>query len=992
VIVLYAIWLAVILILGAAAWITLYITLAAWRTPQKLEATRFHGDGSKPVNSYSLLVPARHEEAVLEGTLERIMGINYPNFEVVCIVGDDDPETRGIAEQVAARYPGRLKVAVDDSPVKNKPKALNRGLKECTGDIVGIFDAEDVVHPDVLARVEQSFHADDADVVQGGVQLMNYQSSWFSVRNVLEYYFWFRSRLHFHSDVGFIPLGGNTVFVKSGILHEVGGWDPESLTEDCDLGTKLSAEGAKVVVAYDPELATREETPDTVGALIRQRTRWNQGFLQVLRKGDWKKMKGGQKALALYTLGFPIVAAIAAVMIPIAIITSFAIDTPMGYTMLLFAPLVPLVALVVSEMIGLRDFCNAYDLPARFIDYFWVLVGTIPYWLVLGYAAARAVLREMTGTRNWEKTAHTGSHVQVSEQATAQIPAGDAQATQPMPQTVAAMSATGPGGTGAGGGYQGESPYPSAAASGAEPPPVDTTPPAGGSLAVAGAGGAVAASGGGLDLGESPKSSLLSATTFIVGALIIILAIVQARGAGLSPSWFLDEGQYVNNAWAVENWEGLSNYTYFYDHPPLGWITVAGWAFITGAFERTGAIATGREVALIAHTASMILIYIVGRRLGIRPMWAGLGVVLFTLSPLAFENHRVLWLDNLAMPWALLAIALALSPQKKLWAFAGSGAALAIATLNKETCLLLLPAVLVAAYMNADERTRRFCMGLFFSFLGTLVGGWLLYAALRGELFSGEGHVSLWDGMKFQLIDRPSSGSVFDSGSLAYAQVESWLDVDPWLLGVGVLLTPIALLWSNLRPIGVGLVVYLIVLAIPGYLAPSFVVALLPLAALAIVGTLELISRAGGGIQWGVAAVVLIAAVAIAPGWWDANRDVIEAEAAAPQEAASEWVASNVPKSAAIMTDDTIWADLVEVGFIQESVHPFHKPDLDREVKVNFSSPADFDYVISTRAVREGVLAPELVIARATHQAATPVAQFGEGRDRVEVRQVAATG
>jgi 4-amino-4-deoxy-L-arabinose transferase-like glycosyltransferase len=532
------------------------------------------------------------------------------------------------------------------------------------------------------------------------------------------------------------------------------------------------------------------------------------------------------------------------------------------------------------------------------------------------------------------------------------------------------------------------SPYPGAGAgsSAAAPPPLDTSPPPGG-LAMAGAGGgAVAVRNGGFDLGGA-RHAFFSVPTLIVGALIVILGVIQARGAGLSPAWFSDEGQFVNNAWAVENWEGLSNYTYFYDHPPLGWITVAGWAFITGAFERTGAIAAGREVALIAHTANMVLVYVIGRRLGIRPLWAGLGIVLFTLSPLALEFHRVVWLDNLAMPWALLSLALALSPQQKLWAFAGSGAALAIATLSKETCVLMLPAVLVAAWMNADERTRSFCIGLFFSFLATLVAGWFLYAALRGELFSGPGHVSLFDGLEFQLFERASSGSVFDTGSVAYDRVSGWLDSDPWLLA-GVVLTPIALLWRNLRPIGVGLLTYLGLLALPGYLPESFVIAVLPLAALAIVGTLELISRAGGGGQLVAVALVLLAAVLMAPSWYDANRDLVEAEAAAPQKAASEWVSSNVPKGAAIMTDDVIWTDLVESGFERGSVHPFHKPDLDSAVTVSFSEPAAFDYVISTRAVREGVLAPELPIARATHRASEPIATFGTGVNRVEVRQV----
>jgi glycosyltransferase XagB len=92
-----------------------------------------------------------------------------------------------------------------------------------------VFDAEDEVHPELLRHVDARFAIPAADVVQGGVQLMNYRSSWYALRNVLEYYFWFLSRLHFHAQQRFIPLGGNTVFIRTDRLRQVGGWDPECL-------------------------------------------------------------------------------------------------------------------------------------------------------------------------------------------------------------------------------------------------------------------------------------------------------------------------------------------------------------------------------------------------------------------------------------------------------------------------------------------------------------------------------------------------------------------------------------------------------------------------------------------------------------------------------------------------------------------------------------------------------------------------------------------
>ncbi len=109
---------------------------------------------------------------------------------------------------------------VDHHERKNKPRALNTALRVARGDVIGVFDAEDEVHHDLLRHVDHAMRSTGAHVIQGGVQLINFQSSWFSLRNCLEYYFWFRSRLHLQAEKGFIPLGGNTVFVRTDVLRD----------------------------------------------------------------------------------------------------------------------------------------------------------------------------------------------------------------------------------------------------------------------------------------------------------------------------------------------------------------------------------------------------------------------------------------------------------------------------------------------------------------------------------------------------------------------------------------------------------------------------------------------------------------------------------------------------------------------------------------------------------------------------------------------------
>ncbi|MFE2284211.1 glycosyltransferase [Streptomyces sp. NPDC059443] len=403
---------AVSLALFWMAAFTLWWQMHAWRTPETLASTRFDRPDGGGRLAFSLLLPARHEQAVLEHTIDRLLESSHRDYEIIVIVGHDDPETAAVAERAAARAPGLVRVITDHHEVKNKPKALNTALPHCRGDIVGVFDAEDQVHPELLSHVDHAFRSTGADVVQGGVQLINFHSSWYSLRNCLEYFFWFRSRLHLHAEKGFIPLGGNTVFVRTEVLREAGGWDPNCLAEDCDLGVRLSSVGKKVVVAYDSDMVTREETPGSLVSLLKQRTRWNQGFLQVYRKKDWQQLPGrGQRWLARYTLMTPFMQATSGVVIPLNFAIAVFLDVPVGIAIITFLPMITAMVTFVFEIVGLHDFGRQYGLRVRFVHYVKLVIGGPFYQVMLAGAAIRAVWREQRGRNEWELTSHTGAHL-----------------------------------------------------------------------------------------------------------------------------------------------------------------------------------------------------------------------------------------------------------------------------------------------------------------------------------------------------------------------------------------------------------------------------------------------------------------------------------------------------------------------------------------------------------------------------------------------------
>ena len=99
---LYLLYLALSLLVGVVATSTFIWMMNAWRTPDSLESRWAQGQRAAARYSFSLIVPARDEELVMPNTLARIMSSDHPDFEVLVVVGDNDPGTQAVAEQVAA--------------------------------------------------------------------------------------------------------------------------------------------------------------------------------------------------------------------------------------------------------------------------------------------------------------------------------------------------------------------------------------------------------------------------------------------------------------------------------------------------------------------------------------------------------------------------------------------------------------------------------------------------------------------------------------------------------------------------------------------------------------------------------------------------------------------------------------------------------------------------------------------------------------------------
>jgi len=369
--------------------------------------------------SFTLIVCALDEAPVISSTLTKLLLQTHRACQVIVSLRDFDTSTIEEVRRFAADHPGRIDLVVGHYPEKGKHAQLNGALPYATGDYVCPIDAEGDVATDLLLHVESLILQTDADIVQGAVQLMNLGtrlSEWFQPHNVLEYFAWFSSRMLFQVDAGFVPLGGNTVFLRTELARAAGGW-PNSVTEDCAMGVLLcSTFKAKAVAAFSSQLATREEVPATIfnkpkGSLYHQRVRWLEGIYAELLRGRWLQMPTiRQKFLAGYILAAPLLQTLSCLMLPLALASVFFLKVPEGLALFLYTPLIPLALTMLSMLSGLRQFGRDYQQDVRLRHYASIVFLTPAYQVILAAAAVGAVYRHYWGNGEWYRTGRSMQH------------------------------------------------------------------------------------------------------------------------------------------------------------------------------------------------------------------------------------------------------------------------------------------------------------------------------------------------------------------------------------------------------------------------------------------------------------------------------------------------------------------------------------------------------------------------------------------------------
>ncbi|MEG0314191.1 MAG: glycosyltransferase [Erysipelotrichaceae bacterium] len=304
----------------------------------------------------SILVPAFNEEVTIIDSINSLLKLDYPEYEIIIINDGSTDDTsrrvidafylervvRPIRKQVKSKDEvsiyetilDNVKISLVNKKNGGKADALNMGINLSSYPLFISLDSDSLLQRDSLLRIVEPFlEREDTIAVGGSIRLINgvemksgrvvkynIAKKLVVLFQIVEYLRVFLiSRIAFNRiNINMIISGAFGLFKKQDVI-DVGGYTNRIIGEDMELVVKLTHNAIKnktsSFVAYVPDAICWTQVPESFKDLHKQRRRWHMGLLQSLgahsnlvipKKGHIKKTLGFWYYM-IYELASPII-------------------------------------------------------------------------------------------------------------------------------------------------------------------------------------------------------------------------------------------------------------------------------------------------------------------------------------------------------------------------------------------------------------------------------------------------------------------------------------------------------------------------------------------------------------------------------------------------------------------------------------------------------------------------------------------------------------
>ena len=239
----------------------------------------------------SILIPAYNEEVCIEKTLKSCLHQTYPRKEVIVVDdGSTDNTLKKVKDFISKNKntisKKQLTIKTISQKNQGKAKALNTAKRQALGQILVTIDADSHLHSHALDKIIKYFSSKEIGAVAGNVIAVS-NKSLLGYLQKIEYELGVHFIRNSQSAIGNVMVtpGALSAYKRDAISH----FEEGTLTEDFDSSVRILEKGYKIVMA--PDALCYTQVPLSIGQLIKQRIRWQQGGIEVFAKHIFHKKR-----------------------------------------------------------------------------------------------------------------------------------------------------------------------------------------------------------------------------------------------------------------------------------------------------------------------------------------------------------------------------------------------------------------------------------------------------------------------------------------------------------------------------------------------------------------------------------------------------------------------------------------------------------------------------------------------------------------------------
>lgn len=270
------IW-GLVTLIGAMFIYSIYMIIADKHQKRKLKKTpKIINENYKPF--VTIIIPAHNEASVIGATVESVLKLDYPNYEIIVTDDRSDDNTAEVIKNLEAKYPKVKAFIRPKDAFPGKSAVLNDSMQFAHGEAVLVFDADARVEPDFLTKLVPNLEPADVGAVQARKVISNRDVNFLTRCQDNEMTLDTHFQIGRDAVKGAVELRGNGELIKVAALKDIGGWNNYTITDDLDMSTRLHINGWDV--RFCPDAIVKEEAIIYLKPLYRQRRRWFEGSVR----------------------------------------------------------------------------------------------------------------------------------------------------------------------------------------------------------------------------------------------------------------------------------------------------------------------------------------------------------------------------------------------------------------------------------------------------------------------------------------------------------------------------------------------------------------------------------------------------------------------------------------------------------------------------------------------------------------------------------------